>query len=74
VVLLAVGLHVVKQLVLRGQRLMALNVVHELTVPELAKPLIVNAVARGLPLEIEQVRRVCLLPGREILSEFRISC
>ena len=64
--LLTVVLHVNEQLVLGGQRLVALNVVNNLLVAKLAKPLEIDAITEGLPLEIEQVRRIdCLLPARK---------
>ena len=64
--LLTVGLHVEKELVFGGERLVPLDVIDELLVAELAQSLEVDAVAERFPLEVEQVWSVCLLPCREI--------
>lgn len=65
---LTVRLDVVEELVLGRQRLVPFYVVDQLFVAELAQSLKVDARAEGLPLKVEQVRRVRLLPGGEVLG------
>ena len=64
--LLTVGLHVEEQLVFGRERLVALDVIDELLVAKLAQTFKVDTVAKRFPLEVEQVRRICLLPRRVI--------
>lgn len=47
---------------------MSLNVIHELLVAKFSESLKINSRAKGLPLEVEQVRRICLLPARIVFG------
>jgi len=62
--LLTVSLHVEEQLVLRRQSLVPLDVVDELLVAKLAQSLEIDPIAERLPLEVEKVGRIRLLPRR----------
>ena len=66
--LLTISLHVEKELVFRCKRLMSFYVVYKLFVAESAQTFIVYIVRCWFPFEVEQVRRVRLLPSREVLS------